>query len=50
MAAGIPEGNREELEAVRDPKYSKTSAGGLIDEEVTGLADALYTEPSEAPL
>ena len=40
----------EELECIRDPKTSKSNAEwAQAAKEVTGLADALYTEPSEAP-
>jgi hypothetical protein len=38
------------LENVRDPKENRTIAEwSLMTKQVTGLADALYTEPSESP-
>jgi nuclear receptor co-repressor 1 len=40
----------EELENARDPKEGKTSAEwAQLSQQVTGFADALYSEPSEAP-
>jgi len=38
------------LEQATDPKEGKTSAEwSLLTQQVTGLSDALYSEPSEAP-
>ena len=40
----------EALQQVKDPKEGKSNAEwAQLAQQVTGLADALYTEPSEAP-
>ena len=44
------EGPQDLLQLSTDPKYGKTSEEwSELARQVTGLADALYTEPSEAP-
>uniref|UniRef100_A0A7S3KYP6 SANT domain-containing protein n=1 Tax=Amphora coffeiformis TaxID=265554 RepID=A0A7S3KYP6_9STRA len=48
-AASLTLGNKE-LEEMRDPKEGKTLAEWAdLTRQVTGLATALYSEPSEAP-
>ena len=49
-AIEVEEATEDLLELRTDPKYGKTSEEwSELTRQVTGLADALYTEPSEAP-
>jgi hypothetical protein len=50
IADDFSDGIVDHLENLRDPKENRTIAEwSLMTKQVTGLADALYTDPSESP-